>query len=207
MNLKLVSVLSIVGFVACGDGASTSTGGSDTGGSSTNGGGGEGGSGGNGPAGPGPSVGAGPGNGGGGMTLECDDGSDPGDLAADAGTEEGDNCSACLDCAIPGPCGEQLTDFQQQPGCIPAMMGATNHWIACLFGDDEAMPPVVGCVQEPALPEAEFTACSDACDALYPMCGDLYLALLSCGACQQCPVACDGVDTGNDGPNCMAAEP
>lgn len=149
MNLKLVSVLSIVGLLAaCGDSGSSSTGGSDTGGGgSDTGGGGNGGDGGAGPVGP---VGPGGNGGEGGGVDECiDEGAaaifpDTVMLTATAGQ---DVCVAA-----------QVDDFQASCFGDAATEATCNGWFddmandgcrICMFGpsdgeqDDMLWPAVL----------------------------------------------------------------
>lgn len=191
MNMKLFGLVSICGVlaIACGDsgsgGSSSGGGGSDTGGSSNNGAGtSNGGS---------TNIGAGTANGGsgtGGAPLECDTGV-PGDLSAMDGTPEAQTCSDCIDCALGGNCADEIAVFQNDPNA-PA-------WVACVFGDMNAMPPTMGCpADDPATANTdEFQVCLDACNAATPGVMDEYLAALGCAVCVECPTNC------NAAANCM----
>jgi hypothetical protein len=112
--------------------------------------------------------------------LECDSG-----VAASSDSAQ---CDACLDCAIDpaGPCAQPLAVCQASAscqafvGCLQACPSddpatAENEFALCIYGteDEEAEPT----------PESCFGA--------NPTGADEYLAILSCGICQECPNNCD----------------
>jgi hypothetical protein len=123
-------------------------------------------------------------------TLACDTGQ-PGDLSSTATQAEQDICNACIQCAFGDACANDLATFQADPNA--------NAWITCVFGDDMAVPPVMGCpADDPATTTVdEFQQCLDACDTMYPGVDMKYLAVLSCAVCQECPTNCNAAG------NCM----
>lgn len=187
MNMKLFGLVSLCGVlaIACGDsGTSSGTGGSSSGGG--NAGGSSNNSGGSSSVTqPTTTVGGG---GTGGAPLECDTG-EAGDATQPEGTPAGDICSACITCAVQGNCSDELVAFQGDPNAMT--------WSNCLFGDGTAANP--GCPDDdPATANVdEFAVCSDACDAASPGVSTLYIAVLSCAICVECPTNCNAAG------NCM----
>lgn len=120
--------------------------------------------------------------------LECDSG-----VAAAGDSAE---CDACLDCAIDaaGPCAQPLAVCQASQSCqdfvgclqaCPADDTSTpeDEFVLCLYGtEDENAEPVAG-----------------SCLADFAQGADEYLAILSCGICQECPSNCDAASQCTEG--------
>lgn len=78
----------------------------------------------------------------------------------------GDSSVGCLGCAIEGPCADLYNTCASNQECI--------DFSTCLGGCQQ--PPDPGCL--------------GTCMMQYPAGGDLYLKLIDCAVCQQCPGDC-----------------
>ncbi len=103
----------------------------------------------------------------------CDDGTPH--------TLDSPECGACLECSIVDACAAELAAYQADPNA--------GAWSECVFGDGMSIP---GCPDDdPMTPEQEFLDCLAMCDTAWPGVQDLYIALLSCAVCVECPNNCD----------------
>jgi hypothetical protein len=101
-----------------------------------------------------------------GPMLECDDGT-----PHESGSEE---CQACFDCAVSDNCSDAYSAFVEHPDAFA--------WDQCIFGENGDG----GCLVAP-----DFDACAAMCEASYPGVEALYLGMLSCAICVECPNNCN----------------